>query len=81
MEQTFALPLGETGRLVEGGPVMTVEAYVDHLLLCVWLDETGRVRRQTFAPNQIVLHHVPHLTWFRVLVRLAPKWRVVAATA
>jgi uncharacterized protein YodC (DUF2158 family) len=80
MYRSSKVALGEAVRLVEGGPVMTVEGHVNHLLLCVWLDEVGRVRRETFSPQQLEACLPEHTTWLKALVRLSSKWKVVVAT-
>ena len=69
---------GVTVRHVTGGPVMTVQGTVGHLLLCMWMDDTGKVCRQTLSPNELVVHDAEHHTWMRVLVRLASRWPVAA---
>jgi hypothetical protein len=57
---------------------MTVLGPVEHLVLCVWIDEVGRVRRQTISPNELVEHDPGHLTWLRTLVRLSSRWTVAS---
>jgi hypothetical protein len=57
---------------------MSIECPVGPLFLCSWLDERGHIRRQTFSPKELVLHDPGHLTWLRTLIRMAPRWRVVA---
>lgn len=65
-------------RHVRGGPVLTVKAAVGHLLLCEWVDEQGRERRQTFSPNELAVVDAAHLLWLRVFARLAARWPVAA---
>jgi uncharacterized protein YodC (DUF2158 family) len=65
-------------REKRGGPVMTIEAKFEHLFLCVWMDESGRTRRQAFSPNELVAYQAEDLTWIRVLARLAYRWPVGA---
>lgn len=69
---------GMTVRLRNGGPVMTVLGPVEHLLLCMWIDELGHVKRQTFSPNDLVAHDPGHLTWLQAVVRLSSRWNIVA---
>jgi hypothetical protein len=57
---------------------MVVQGTVGHLLLCMWMDDTGKVRRQTLSPNELVVHDPGHLTWLRTFVRLASRWPVAA---
>ena len=82
LQQSIQLaPVGETVRLLDGGPFMSVEGHLGHLVMCVWMDETGRVRRQAWSPNQLVLCRPPELTWLRALARLTQRSRVVASTS
>lgn len=78
-ETSYSSPDCLAVRHVRGGPVMTVEGGVEHLLLCVWIDELGRARRQTFSPDELVIDDAVNLTWVRTLVRLASRWPVAAA--
>ena len=65
-------------RLKSGGPVMTVHAQVEHLLLCVWMDEIGRVRRQAFAPRELEAAPDAQAAWIHALAQLSKRWRVAA---
>ena len=69
---------GTNVRLRTGGPVMTVLKPVEHLVMCVWIDEVGRVQRQTFAPDELVAHDSGHLVWLRVLARLSSRFTVAS---
>lgn len=66
---------GDLVRLRQGGPLMAIKFATDELLLCVWVDASGRTQRATFAPDQLVPDgHV----WVRALARLTTRWPVVA---
>ena len=69
---------GVAVRHVSGGPIMTVQGDVGHLLLCTWLDDVGRVHRRTFSPNEVALYDPGHTVWLRVLARLASRGTVAA---
>lgn len=79
MHETPLLPAeGDLVRLKGGGPMMAVKFQVQDLLLCVWQDASGRVRRATFAPRQLeILHRAPP-TWIHVVERISTRWPVVA---
>ena len=70
---------GTMVRLNRGGPVMTILGPVEHLYMCLWIDELGRVRRQTFSANELVPHDPGHLTWLKALVRLSSRWNVASS--
>lgn len=69
---------GGTVRHWRGGPIMTVDLEVGHLLLCSWLDANSRVKRQTFSPNELVAAAPEHLSWLHALVCLSSRYRVIA---
>jgi uncharacterized protein YodC (DUF2158 family) len=69
---------GDAVRLRTGGPVMTIQGAVGDLLLCSWMDENGRVIRQTYSPRQLQHSDHSHLLAVRALKRLARRWSVRA---
>jgi uncharacterized protein YodC (DUF2158 family) len=70
---------GDMVRVRGGGPLMTVHAEVAGLLLCSWLDATGRSCRQTFSPTQLQHDHAAEQVGVTVMKRLASRW-IVAGT-
>lgn len=66
-------------QLATGGPLMTVLYPVEHLVMCSWLDERGRVNRGTYAARELVGPGAPpNLTWLTVLIRLSSRWTVAS---
>ena len=70
--------VGDNVRLKAGGPVMTVQSRVEQLVLCVWMDETGRVHRQTFSPRELEAPPDQQMIWVRALARLSARWKAAA---
>lgn len=69
---------GDLVRLKAGGPLMAVKFQVHDLLMCVWQDPSGRVRRATFAAHQLEILHRSQPAWLRVVERISTRWPVVA---
>lgn len=79
MHEAAVIPVeGDLVRLKAGGPLMAVKFQVHDLLLCVWQDASGRVRRATFALHQLELVHRAEPLWIRALESLSRRWPKVA---
>ncbi len=52
-ENDVLLPPGTTVRLKSGGPVMTVNGYLDDARLCAWFDEHHRLENGEFSVDAL----------------------------
>ena len=72
--------VGDLVQLKAGGPPMSVEALVGNLLLCTWVEPSGRTRRGTFSWHELRSAGSAAPVWLAALQRLSDRWSIVAAT-